>query len=317
MVAMLARLYLCLAALALAAAAYPERPIHLIVPFPPEGPTDVVARVIAPKLAVRLGQKVFVDNRPGRDGITGSAIVAGAAPDGYTLLLTPSSHVLHPATYRDLPFETETAFAPVSLLLQSQLVLVVSPILPVDSVEGLVAFARSRPGRLSYAVAGLGGPTEMAFALFEIASGTNFTREPYAGGDAALAAVAANQAQAMFASLVSAVPMVQKDQVKALAVSGRRRSRILPELPTVADSLPGYSAFAWYGILAPAGTPKTIVDQLGATLDAIVHEPDTAARFAAIGGEPVGGPPGLLGALIKEEIPKWKRVAREAGILFR
>jgi tripartite-type tricarboxylate transporter receptor subunit TctC len=296
------------------AAAWPDKPVHVVVPFPAGGPDDVVARIIAPKLAQRLGQPVVVENREGRDGIAGSAFVAAAAPDGYTLLLTPASHVLHPATYTSLPFDTETAFAPVSLLLQAQYVLVVNPSLPVEALAGLVDYAKSHPGQLHYASAGRGGPSQLAFALFEIASGTNFIHAAYNGGVAAIHAVVVNQAQAMMVPLVSAVPLIEDGDLNGLAVSGKHPSPALPNLPTIADSLPGYSAYAWFGVLAPAGTPAAVVDQLSEALDAIVHEPDVAAKFAKIGGEPVGGPPGLLGALIAEEIPKWKRVAKEAGI---
>jgi tripartite-type tricarboxylate transporter receptor subunit TctC len=297
-----------------ATAAWPEKPVHIVVPFPAGGPDDVVARIVAPKLAQRLGQQVVVDNREGRDGITGSAVVAAAAPDGYTLLLTPSSHVLHPATYKSLPFDTETAFAPVSLLLQAQYVLVVNPSIPVESLVGLIDFAKSHPGQLHYASAGQGGPSQLAFALFEIASGTNFVHNAYSGGGPAMQAVVANQAQAMMVPLVSAVPLVEDGDLNGLAVSGKHPSPALPNLPTIADSLAGFSAYAWFGVLAPAGTPSAVVDRLSAEFDAIVHEPDVAAQFAKIGGEPVGGPPGLLAGLIAEEIPKWKRVAKEAGI---
>ena len=316
---MRARIFLLLAALLVcrpAAADWPDKPIRMVVPFPANGPTDIVARIIAPKLANRLGQKVIIDNVAGDDGITGTAIVAKAPPDGYTLLLTPSSHVLHPGTYRSLPFDTEKDFVPVSLLLQAQYVLVVNPSIPVDSIAGLVAYSKAHPGKLHYASAGLGGPSQLAFALFDIASGANFINTTYVGGAPALEAVAANQAQAMIVPLLTAVPMITLGRVNAIAVTGRRHSPILPELPTIAETLPGYSAYSWYGVLAPAGTPQPIVDRLGKELDAIVHDPDTMAKFSVIGGEPVGGSPKLLAALIREEIPKWKRVAREAGILI-
>jgi tripartite-type tricarboxylate transporter receptor subunit TctC len=315
---MFLRLCLLLAALGLgirpAEAGWPDQPIHIVVPFPPGGPTDAVAHILAPRLAQQLGQKIVIDNREGRDGITGSAFVAAAKPDGYTLLLTPSSHVLHPATYKSLPFDTETAFAPISLLLQSQYVLVVNPAIPVDSVRGLIDYAKSHPGKLHYASAGPGGPAQLTFALFAIASGADFIHVPFNGGGPALQAVVDNQAQAMFAPTVAAVPLVQEGKLNALGVSGKRPSPALPEVPTVAETLPGFSAYAWFGLLAPAGTPKDIIDRLSELCDTIVHDKDVAAGLGVIGGEPVGGPPGLLAALIEEEIPKWKRVAREAGI---
>jgi tripartite-type tricarboxylate transporter receptor subunit TctC len=320
MAGMFGRLCLILAALAAAApaarAAWPEKPIHIVVPFPAGGPADIVARIIAPRLARELGQKVVIDNREGRDGITGSAEVAKAPPDGYTLLLTPASHVLHPATYKSLPFDTEKAFAPISLLLQAQYVLVINPALPVDSVRGLIDYVKAHPGKLRYASAGPGGPAQLTFALFAIASGTNFTHVPYSGGGPALQAVVANQAQVMFAPLVAAVPLIHEGKLNALGVSGKHPSPALPDVPTVAETLPGFSAYAWFGLLAPVGTPKPVIEKLNEVCDKIVHDKEVDAGLAVIGGEPVGGPPGYLAALIEEEIPKWKRVAKEAGIEF-
>lgn len=297
-----------------AADTYPSRSIDMIVPFPPGGPDDLVAQMVGPKLAERLGQKVAIDHRPGEDGITGSEFVAKAAPDGYTLLLATSAHVLHPGTYRSLPFDTEKAFAPVSLLVSAPYVLVVNPTIPVASVEELITFAKSHPGKLRYASGGNGGPTQLAFELFKIASGTDFAHTPYAGGKPALDAVVSGEAQAMFAPLVVALPLIRQGKLTGLAVSGRHRAASAPDLPTVADTLPGFAASSWYAVLAPAGTPGAVIKRLSSDFDAIVHSPDVEARFAEIGGEPVGGPPGILAAFIREEIPRWVRVAKEAGI---
>jgi tripartite-type tricarboxylate transporter receptor subunit TctC len=297
-----------------AAASYPDRPIRVVVPFPAGGPTDVVARIVAPKLAERLGQKVVIDNVGGRDGITGTAMVAKAAPDGYTLLLAPSTLGIHPGTYGELPYDTEKAFAPISLLLAAQYALVVSPALPVYSVEELIDYARSHPGALRYAAAGIGGPSQLASELFKITTGTDILGVPFAGGAAALDAVAANQAQMMLAPLLGAVPMIREGKLRGLAVTGSHRAPAAPELPTIADTLPGFTALAWYGALAPAGTPKAIVKRLSTELDRVVHTPEVVKRFAALGGEPVGGSPDILASLIRQEIPKWIRVAKEAGV---
>src|SRR5215472_14778546 len=275
---MLFRLCLVLAVLWLGGAradAYPDRPIHLIVPFPPGGPGSVVAEIIAPPLGERLGQKVVVENRSGVDGIVGSDAVANAAPDGYTLLLATSSHVIHPATYNSLPFDTDKAFASVSLLVTTQYVLVVNPSLPVESVEELIA---------------------------------------YEGGADALHAVVKGDAEMMMAPLISAVPLIQEGKLRALAVTGRHPAPAAPELPTIAETLPGYSAVSWYGVLAPAGTPAAVINRLNSELDRIVHEPEMQKRFASIGGEAIGGPPSTLASLIRREIPRWWRVAKEAGI---
>jgi tripartite-type tricarboxylate transporter receptor subunit TctC len=293
---------------------FPSHAVHLIVPFPPGGPASVVADMVGPELGKRLEQGVVLENRGGADGIVGSDFVAKAPPDGYTLLLATSSHVIHPGTYNSLPFDAETAFAPVSLLLISQYVLVVNPSLPAESVEELIGYARSHPGKLTCASAGLGGPSQMAFELFKITAGINVAHVAYEGGAAALLAVAKGEAQLMMSPIISAIPMMQDGRLRGLAVSGRHRAPAAPELPTIAQTLPGYSAVSWYGILAPAGTPGAVITRLNAELDRIVHEPETVKRFAAIGGEIVGGPPSTLASLIHDEIPRWKRVAKEAGI---
>ena len=296
------------------AASYPDRPLQLVVPFPPGGPAGVVADVIAPELSQRLGQSVNIEHRNGADGIVGSNFVAQAPPDGYTLLLASSSHVIHPGTYNSLPFDTETAFAPVSLLLTSQYLLAVNPSMPIESVEELIAYAKSHPGGLTYASGGLGGPTQLAFELFRLTAGISVSHASYDGGAAALLAVVNGEAQVMMAPILAAMPMVADGRLRALAVSGRHPAPAAPQLPTIAATLPGFSAVSWFGVMAPAGTPSAVITRLNQELDRIVHEPETEKRFAAIGGEAVGGPPSTLASLIREEIPRWRRVAREAGI---
>ena len=311
---------LCLAPLLLGicvsagSAAFPERAIRIVVPFPPGGPVDVVAHIVGPKLGERLGQSVTIDNVAGDDGIIGSNIVANSPPDGYTLLLASSTHTVHPGTYSKLPFDTEKAFAPISLLAASQLILVVNPSLPVDSVEELLAYAKSHPRMLRYASGGLGGPTQLAFVLFKITTGAEIIHSPYDGGAAALNAVANDEAQVMLAPLVTALPMVQEGRLRALAVSGAHRAPAAPELPTIAETLPGFTAVAWFGVLAPAGTPAAVIARLSAEFNRIIHEPDTEKQFAAIGGEPVGGSPASFAAFIHQEVSRWIRVAKEAGI---
>jgi len=311
---------LCLAPLLLGicvsagSAAFPERAIRIVVPFPPGGPVDVVAHIVGPKLGERLGQSVTIDNVAGDDGIIGSDIVANSPPDGYTLLLASSTHTVHPGTYSKLPFDTEKAFAPISLLAASQLILVVNPSLPVDSVEELLAYAKSHPRMLRYASGGLGGPTQLAFVLFKITTGAEIIHAPYDGGAAALNAVANDEAQVMLAPLVAALPMVREGRLRALAVSGAHRAPAAPELPTIAETLPGFTAVAWFGVLAPAGTPAAVIARLSAEFDRIIHEPDTEKQFAAIGGEPVGGSPASFAAFIHQEVSRWIRVAKEAGI---
>jgi tripartite-type tricarboxylate transporter receptor subunit TctC len=298
------------------AASYPDRVIRMIVPFPAGGPAGVVADIIGPELGERVEQKVIIENRSGADGIVGSEFVAEAPPDGYTLLLATNSHVIHPATYAALPFDTEAAFAPVSLLVTAQYVLIVNPSLPVESVEELIAYAKSHPGALTYASGGLGGPTQLAFELFRLTAGISVGQVTYDGGAAALLAVAKGEAQAMMAPILAAIPMVQDGRLRALAVSGRHAAPAMPELPTISETLPGFSAVSWFGILAPAGTPAAVITRLNTELDRIVHQPQVEKRFADIGGEAVGGPPSTLASVIHEEIARWRRVAKEAGIHF-
>lgn len=295
-------------------ASYPNRPITLVVPFPPGGPASVVANIVAPELGERLEQKVIIDNRSGADGIIGSESVAKAPPDGYTLLLATSAHVIHPGTYNSLPFDTEKAFAPVALLVASQYLLVVNPSLPIDSVEELIAYGKDHPGGLTPASGGLGGPTQMAFALFRLTAGIKVEPIAYDGGAAALLAVANGEAQVMMAPILAAVPMVKDGRLRGLAVTGRHPDPAVPELPTISETLPGFSALSWYGILAPAGTPLAVITRLNTELDRIVHEPQIQKRFSDIGGEAIGGPPSTFASLIHDEIARWRQVAKEAGI---
>jgi tripartite-type tricarboxylate transporter receptor subunit TctC len=296
------------------AASYPARSITLVVPFPAGGPAGVAADIVAPQLGERLEQKVIIENRSGANGIIGSEFVAQAPPDGYTLLLTTNSHVIHPATYATLPFDTEKAFAPVSLLVASQYLLVVNPSLQIETVEELIAYGKDHPGGLTYASGGLGGPTQMAIEQFRLTAGIKAQQIAYDGGAAALLAVANSEAQVMMAPILAAVPMVQDGRLRALAVSGRHPDPAVPELPTISETLPGFSALSWYGILAPAGTPAAVIARLNTELDRIVHEPQIEKRFADIGGEAIGGPPSTLASLIHDEIARWRRVAKEAGI---
>jgi tripartite-type tricarboxylate transporter receptor subunit TctC len=296
------------------AGSYPDKPIVIVVPFPPGGPAGIAANIIGPPLSARLEQKVVIENHSGADGIVGSEFVAAAPPDGYTLLLATSSHVIHPGTYNALPFNTETAFAPVSLLFAAEYILVVNAVLPIETVEELIGYAKRHPGGLTYASGGVGGPTQMAFELFKLTAGISASHIAFDGGAAALLAVVNGDVQVMLAPTLAALPMIKDGRLRALAVSGRNPNPAAPDLPTIAATLPGYSATNWFGILAPAGTPAAVITRLNTELDHIVHEPETEKRFAALGGEEIGGPPSMLASLIHDEIPRWRRVAREAAI---
>jgi tripartite-type tricarboxylate transporter receptor subunit TctC len=297
-----------------AIAGYPDRPIRLVVPFPAGGPADTVARAVAPRLAARLGGKVEIEYVTGEDGIIGAAKVANARPDGYTLLLAASDFTTHPGTYSRLPFDSEKAFAPVSLLFGGPLVLVVNPALPIESVDELIGYAKEHPGRLRYAAAGSGGPTQLNFELFKIASGTDIVPVIFDGAKAAVEGVAAGNAEVMLAPLIGAMRLLRDHRLRGLAVSGLHGVSAAPDLPTIDAELPGFTAVIWFGVLAPAGTPKGVVERLSSELDTIVHQPDVVAQFAAIGGEPIGGSPAVLGDLIRAEIGRWRRLAKEAGV---
>jgi tripartite-type tricarboxylate transporter receptor subunit TctC len=297
-----------------APAAFPDRPIRLVVPFPAGGPTDIVAAAVAPRLAARLGEKVKIDYVTGDNGITGTASVAKAQADGYTLLLTPNSFTTNPGAYRQLPFDSEKAFAPVSLLLAGPFALVVNPSLPVESVDELIAYAKDHPGQLRYASGSSSGPAELNFELFKIASGTDIVPVVFDGGKAAVEGVAAGKAQVMLAPLIAAVPLLRDHRLRGLAVSGLHGVFAAPDLPTIDAVLPGFTALNWYGVLAPAGTPRAVIDRLSAELDSVVHEPDVVAQFAAIGGEPIGGSPAVFADVIRAEIARWRQVAKEAGV---
>ena len=298
-----------------ASAAYPDRAIRIVVPFPPGGPVDLMARIVAPKLGERLGQKVDIDHVAGDDGIIGSDLVAKAAPDGYTLLLASSTHAIHPGTYGKLPFDTEKAFAPISLLVAAPLILVSSPALPVDSVEELIAYARSHPGMLRYASGGPGGPTQLAFELFKITTGVDIMHVPFDGGAAALKAVARDKAQVMLAPIIAALPMIHDGWVRGLAVSGANRAPVAPELPTIAElGYPDFETSQWYGVLVPAGTPREIVLKLNAEINKALQSSLVTQRYAADNAVAEIGSPEQFAGFIATEQARWRDVVRKADI---
>ena len=311
--ALIGVLLLAVAARALAED-YPNRPIRVVVPNPAGGPTDVVARLIGPKLGERLGQTIVVDNRAGADGVIGSDLVAKAAPDGYTLLLSSSSHAMHPAVYANLPFDTEAAFAPITLLVRAPYMLLVHPGVPARSTAELIAYAKSRPGKLDYGSAGNGGGVHLSLELFKTVAGIDLVHIPYKGGGPVLMDLAGGQIQVSMVPVVAALPLVRDGRLRALAVTGRERVAVLPDLPTLAETLPGFDTTSWYGALAPAGTPATIVTRLNAELDRIVREPDVLQRIIEMGAEAAGGPPASFGALIHREIARWDAVAKQANV---
>jgi tripartite-type tricarboxylate transporter receptor subunit TctC len=291
---------------------YPSKPIRLIVPTPAGGNNDFAARVIGPKLSEALGQPVVVDNRAGAGSNIGSEMVARAAPDGYTLLMAMSAQTINMSLYRNLSYNTLTDFAPVTMVVDGQVILVVHPSVPVKTVKELIAFAKSRPGQLSYASSGNGTTPHLIMEYFKSRAGVNILHVVYKGGSQAIIDTVAGRVDMMFAGMVQ-LPLV-KGKLRALAVSSTQRSALAPEVPTVAEAgLPGFAAGVWQGILAPAGTPKDVIAKLYTATVRILKQPDVRERYASVGFEPVGSTPEAFGAFLKADIAKWSEVVKRSG----
>jgi tripartite-type tricarboxylate transporter receptor subunit TctC len=294
---------------------YPSRPIRLIVPFPPGGSNDIVARMVAAQLGERLGQQVVVDNRGGAGGVLGTDLAAKSPPDGATLLLISVAYAFGPALYKSLPYDPERAFAPVGILGSGAAALTVHPSLPANTVQELIALAKAKPGALNYASAGVGSLQHLACALFMIQAGIDVVHVPYKGGGPAMADVIAGQAQIVMPSLIQVVPHIKSGRLRVLGTSGTRRSAVLPDVPTIAESgVPGYEAHNWWGILAPAGTPAPVIEKLHKDLTSVLSSRETEKRFETEGAEVVRMTPAEFGRFISAELVKWSRVAREVGI---
>jgi tripartite-type tricarboxylate transporter receptor subunit TctC len=294
---------------------YPNRPIRLVVPFAPGGTNDVLARILAVKLTERLGQQVVVDNRPGAGATIGSAIVARAAPDGHTLLITGAGHAINPSIYRTLPYETERDFAPVGLVGGGAYVMVVHPSVPAKSAKEFAAWVKSKPGEVSYASAGVGNPTHLAAELLKIAASIDMQHVPYKGGGAVLPDLIAGRVSMFFASISTAIAHIQSGKLRAIAVTTAKRDATLPEVPTFMESgFPDYEVNAWYGMLGPGKMPRTIVNRVNAELRHALSDADTRKQLQARGIDPESGTPDAFAALIRKDIAKWATVVRTAGI---
>ena len=311
----LAALLLGCLPLALAAqGAYPHKTIRMIVPYPPGGPTDVLGRIVAQKLSESLGQQVVVENRPGASGMIGSELVAKAAPDGYTLLTNASIHVINPSLYPKMNFDALRDFAPVSLIAQVPLILVVNPSLPVKSVQELIALAKAEPNRLNFGSSGNAAAPHLAGESFKIATGVQMQHVPYKGSAPALTDLIGGQVQLIFDSMPSAMPHVKSGKIRALAVTTAKRSPTVPDLPTIAESgVPGFDISTWYGVWAPAGTPRDIVNKISAEIGKALNQPAVRERLAALGAEPAGNTPEEFAAYCQSELAKWSKIVRESG----
>jgi tripartite-type tricarboxylate transporter receptor subunit TctC len=296
-------------------AAYPDRPVHIIVPFAPAGPTDVVARLIGQKLSERLGKQFVVENQAGAGGNLGMGNAARAAPDGYTILFVSSSFVVNPSLYAKVPYDPYKDFAPVTNAGDAPNVLVVNPVLPAGNVKELIALVKANPGKYNFASAGIGTTPHLSGELFKLSAALDLVHVPFNGAGPAIQSAVGGHTPIAFTSLPPAIPMIQDGKLKALAVSASKRVAALPDVPTMAEAgLAGQEADTFQAMLVPAGTPREIIALLNREVVAIVNSPDIKARFDSLGLEVVGNTPEEFANQIKTEVAKWGRVIRDANI---
>jgi len=294
---------------------YPSRPVRMVLGSPPGGGTDIVTRTLAQKLSESWGQPVVAENRPGANGMIATDFVAKARPDGYTLLVAIATHAINPTLYPKIPYDTARDFAPITLLAQYPFLLVVHPSLPVRNVRELIALARSRPGQLAYASSGNGSGPHLGFELFRSTAGIDLVHVPYKGAGPATTELVAGQVQVMFNNFLAGLPMIRAGRLRPLAVTGLRRSRAMPEVPTMAESgVPGFDVTGWYALLAPTGTPGAIVGKVQADAARALKLPDVHERLSGEGAETVGNTPAEFSAYLRDELVKWAKVVRAAGV---
>ena len=304
-----------LAAPALQAQTYPDKPIRFVVPYPPGGGTDVIARIVQERFQQLLGQPIIIDNRGGAAGSLGTDIVAKSPADGYTVLFTLSSHTINPAIYTKLPFDTEKDFAPVGMVASLPQILVANAQFAPNSIAELTALAKAKPGELSFGSVGNGSPGHLAGELFQLRTATKLQHVPYRGGGPAMTDVLGGQIPLLWVSIPAAAQFVKTGKVKALAVSTLKRSAAFPNVPTMQEAgVPDFNVDSWYAIFVPAKTPQTIVDKLNRALNAIVHEPAIREKLLQQGAEGSGGTPQALGQVVTAEIARWAKLAKEANI---
>ena len=305
----------CINSLTYAQAAYPIKPIRLIVPFAPGGSNDIMARITGQKFSESFGQQVIIDNRGGASGIIGTDLAAKAAPDGYTLLMMSLTLAVNPSLYKKLPYDTEKDLMPVSLVASAPLILVVHPSLPVKSLKEFIAHAKANPGKFNFGSGGPGTTPHLAGEMLKSMAGLQMTHVPYKGGGPALADLIGGQLQLMLENIPSTLPHVKSGKLRVLALSGLKRSALVPEVPTLDEAgLKGYEIVGWNGLFLPAGTPNAIVSRLHAETVKALALPDIKERLAGMGAEGVGNTPAQFSAFVKAEIKKWAQVVRAAGL---
>jgi len=297
-----------------AAQAFPLKPIRIVVPFTPGGPNDILARMIGQRYTAAWGQQTIVDNRPGGGTVIGTDIVAKAPPDGHTLLMVSTSHAANPSLMPKLPFDTLRDFVSVGQAVSSPNLLVAHPSIPVRTTADLLKLAKARPGQITFASGGSGAATHLAGELLKIMGGVDMTHIPYKGAGPATIDLISGQVTWMFGTILPTIPHVRAGKLRALAVSGKKRAEVLPDVPTVAEHVPGFEASSWYGVFATAGTPPDVIAKLNQEMARALNPPEVRQRLASEGTEVVAGNPEDFMTLFRAEVAKWARVIRQSGI---
>lgn len=303
-----------LCTLSVTAQTFPDKPVKLVVPYPPSGGADILARAIGQKLSAKWGQPVIIENKAGAGGSIGTDIVAKAPADGYTLLMASPSHAINGSLYTNLSFDPEKNFTGVVLAASGPLVLVVNGTNPVSSVKAFIELARSKPGGINYASAGVGSSPHLAGELFSLMANIKMTHVAYKGTSPALTDLMGNQVQAFFGPVPTVIELLKSDKLKALGVTTPQTFPALPTVPAIAQDLPGYSVLQWWGIVTPTGTPEAVISKINRDVSAILNEPDMKKQLDAMGAEPGGQPAAQFNALIHEEVIKWAEVIKKANL---
>ena len=312
--ALLALGVLC-AGTALAQTMYPDKPLRFVVPYPPGGGTDVIARIVQERFGAALGQAIIIDNKGGAGGSVGSELVARAAPDGYTVLFTLSSHTINPAIYPKLSFDTIKDFEAIGTVASLPQILVANPQVPANTVAELVALAKAKPELLAYASVGNGSPGHLAGELFKLRTGTQMTHIPYRGGGPAVVDVISGQVPLLWVSIPAAAQFVKAGKLRALAVSTLKRSAAFRDVPTVQESgVPDFEVDSWYAMFVPARTPQPVIERLNRALNSVLSDATIREKLLAQGAEGVGGTPQALARIVAAELPKWAKLAKDANI---
>lgn len=305
---------MCAAAAGARAAEYPSRAIKIVVPFPPGGPVDAMARIVGLKLAERWREQVVVENMAGANGIIGTEVVAKAPADGYTLLLVPVGHAMNASVYSKLPYDTIHDFTAIANVASAPFVLVVHPSVPAKSIAELIAYAKANPGKLSYGSAGVGSANHLAGAMFQNLARVDIVHVAYKGSTPATNDLLGGHVSMIFNNMVNSVPFIERGQLRALAVTGTERSPAVPDLPTIAESgLSGFDVTGWYGMFGPAGIPGDIVGKLNLEINRVIALADVRQRLQAQGVAPAGGSADAFAAFVRSEVEKWRAVAKAAG----